>query len=187
MNFLGAELGAPRRRSRAPIASARAWETRRERDERVEQNLDPWEIDTWRRHKRNFKGTPEQRLRAFRDWLEEREAETRGERARAGEEKAARLVREKRARERGVEVPCWRPWRYRTKAACAPADKRIRRPRWSLFVGKSPRVEVPCDEPWRFSVKSLCKPRKAKASPWAKLVKTKPVEEPGIFDDLLYG
>jgi hypothetical protein len=192
MDFLGAPLATRTRRE--PSSYLRGWEKRREADERVEQNLDPWEIPTWRKHRALFKGSPEKRTRAFRDWLEERDAETRGERSSAAEKETSRLVREKREREKGVKVPCRRPWRFRTRAACAPAERKVRRPRWSLFAGASKRIEVPCEEPFRFSVKALCAPpaktKKKKHATWAALVKTTPKpagEEPGIFDDLLYG
>ena len=185
-SFLGAELGRTRK-ARDAKSYARGWEKRKEADERVEVNLDPWEIATWRQNRTRFKGTPDERLRAFRDWSEEHEAETRGERARETETMAARLIREKRAREKGVKVPCAAPWRYRTRAACRPGNGngRWKRPSWTLFGGR--RVEVPCEEPYRFRVKRDCAPKKRKAATWADLAKTRREEEPGAFDDLLYG
>lgn len=174
----------PEKKTRDPKSSARAWETRRERDERVEQNLDPWELEAFRRHKALFKGTPEERTRAFREWTEEHPAELRGHAARSGESKAARLVREKREREKGVKVPCAAPWRKRVRAACNPEAKR--KPKWTLTIGGH-RVEVPCDAPWRFGIKRDCRPKK-KWAPSVRKAPPKPAEpEGGFFDDLLYG
>jgi hypothetical protein len=46
----------------------RGWETRREREEAVTVNLPPELIPYWERTKAQFKGTPEQRLKAFLDY-----------------------------------------------------------------------------------------------------------------------
>jgi hypothetical protein len=179
--------GSKAAKRREPSSYARGWEKRREADERVEQNLDPWELPEFRRHRALFKGTAEERTRAFREWSESHAAELGGARARAGESHAARLVREKRERERGIKVPCAAPYRRRVKAACNPESKR--RPAWSLtVVGR--RIEVPCDAPWRFSVKRDCAPKKKKAATWATLAKAAPrppEDERGFFDDLLSG
>jgi len=174
--------GSRAAKRREPASFARAWEKRREQDERGEQNLDPWEIATWRKHKALFKGTPEERTRAFRDWLEEHAAELREARSSAAERRAEGLVKEKRAREKGVSVPCGAPWRKRVRQACNPESQR--KPTWASLAGGR-RVEVPCADPWRFATKRDCKPKKHK--PIRKAPPRPVAEAGGFFDDLLRG
>lgn len=154
----------------------RGAEHRQEAQERVEANLDPWEIPMWRKHryakgpngKLLFTGTPDHKAMRFREWLEAHEREATGQRARAAEEATARAVRarEKRA---VVATPCRTPFRFRTKAACNPE---ARQPKWTrstlLRAGRS--VEVPCGPPDRYRNKELCDPKARWRAPPPPLV-----------------
>jgi len=161
----------------------RGAEHRAEANEAVEVNLDPWDVPTWRKHRYDkgaggkllFTGTPDQKARKFREWLETHEAEARGERSRAGEAKTASMVRT-RTRGAAVNVPCKTPYRFRTKAACKPEPPK-RGAAWtrSSLLGKPGRhVEVPCEEKYRPRVKELCEPGKTS---WGRAW-TPPAEEP---------
>jgi|SRR5579859_862216 len=106
---------APKVRERASYL--RGWEHRRESDERVEQNLDPFEIDLWRKLRGQFKGTPHARLEAFRKYVEEHPRDIyafQQKRSEARVEATVKLSRDLG----GVEVPCAPPWRYRTRELC---------------------------------------------------------------------
>ena len=159
-------------------------EHRSEGNEAVEVNLDPWDIPTWRKHRYDkgpggkllFVGTPDQKARKFKEWLEGHTAEAQGERARDAERSTGRMVkaRENRA---AVAVPCKTPYRFRTKAACNPETKPKKKPAWtrSSLLGKPGRhVEVLCEEKFRPRVKELCYPEQAS---WGKAW-TPPAEEP---------
>ena len=145
----------------------RGAEHRAESQERVEQNLDPWEIPMWRKHryakgadgKLLFTGTPDHKATRFREWLEEHQREVQGQRSRLGEEKASQLV-SARVNAAGVAVPCRTPWRFRTKAACNPDTPKKKRPKWmgSSLLRSGRSAEVPCGPPDRYRVKELCDP-----------------------------
>ena len=161
----------------------RGAEHRAEAQERVEQNLDPWEIPMWRKHRYAkdangrllFTGTPDHKAMRFREWLEDHQREVTGQRARMGEAQAAELVHAK-VNAAAIAVPCRDPWRFRTKAACNPETPRKRRPKWmgSSLLRSGRNVEVPCAEPNRYRVKELCDPN----AKWRRAPLTLPAEEP---------
>jgi hypothetical protein len=51
--------------------TGRGWETRRENDEFVEQNIPEELLLLWRKVKGQFKGDPHSRYEAFMEWVEE--------------------------------------------------------------------------------------------------------------------
>jgi hypothetical protein len=181
------DLGAEERRRAGYLRGA---EHRAESQERVEQNLDPWEIPMWRKHRYAkdahgrllFTGTPDHKAMRFREWLEEHQREVQGQRARAGEAKAVEVVRSYEARP-AIAVPCREPYRFRTKAACNPETPRKRRPKWmgSSLLRSGRSVEVPCAEPNRYRVKELCDPN----AKWRRVTTPLEVEEPHAFEGLL--
>jgi hypothetical protein len=86
-------------------------------DEAVEVNLDPWEVSLWRKVKSRFRGRPDARLRAFREYVSKHPKEIYTELEGVSAAKTAKLLHEK-GKWVGVEVPCAPPWRYRNKASC---------------------------------------------------------------------
>lgn len=53
----------------------RGWETRRERDERVTENLPADLLPLWKRMRNQFKGSPMHRYEMFMQYVEEHEDE----------------------------------------------------------------------------------------------------------------
>jgi len=162
----------------------RGAEHRAEANEAVEVNLDPWEIAAWRKHRYDkrpdgtmrFRGTPDQKALAFREWLEAHEREATHERAAAAEKKTKKEIKAREARA-GVAVPCKTPYRFRTKAACKSLPPN-RQPKWtrsSLLSKPGRHVEVPCDPPNRPRVKELCEPSKSR---WGKAWTSPVSDEP---------
>lgn len=154
-----------------------------EHNDRVEQNLDPWEVPAWRRHryakgpggKPLFHGSPDQKARQFREWLEGHQAEARAGVAQRGERETAKLVRQQTSAA-AVKVPCREPYRFRTRAACRGTKPQAKWTKSSLLrAGRS--VEVPCAAE-RPRVKEFCRPRERRWVP--------PAEEPAhAFEGLL--
>lgn len=105
------------RKPREKVSYLRGWEHRREKDEAVETNLDPWEIALWRKIKARFKGSPQARLRGFREYVSKHPKEIYGEIEVVSAAKTAQLLHAK-GEWVGVEVPCAPPWRYRVKSTC---------------------------------------------------------------------
>ena len=140
---------------------------RQEAQERVETNLEPWQVALWRKHRYAkdahgrllFTGTPDHKAARFQEWLAEHEREVVGQHARAAEAKGLQIVRERENRA-AVAVPCRTPFRFRTKAACNPETPRKKRPKWmgSTLLRSGRSVEVPCGPPDRYRVKELCDP-----------------------------
>jgi hypothetical protein len=96
----------------------RGWEHRSEADEAVAVNLDAHELPLWDKTKRRFKGTPEERLRAFRQ-MEHDDSRLVPEAIEAeSDAKLRRMIRQHEA-VRAVLVPCAKPYRVRTKELCA--------------------------------------------------------------------
>lgn len=56
-------------------ANLKGWETRREREERVRVNIPPELHALWERTKYDFKGSPDQRQRAFMDYVHDHPGE----------------------------------------------------------------------------------------------------------------
>lgn len=167
--------------SRSYLAGARL----QEHNDRVEANLDPWEIATWRRHRYAkdahgrplFHGAPDQKARQFREWLEGRGREVGGERSRAAERKVTEEVRRHGSRAKAT-VPCAPGWRYRTKAACKGEPPRA----WGRLLGRG-STELDCGPPHRARVKDLCVPSKGRERRWLGTVAE--VEEPHAFEGLI--
>ena len=98
----------------------RGWEHRAESDEAVAVNLDAHELAAWDKEKRRFKGTPEARLRAFRQWAHEHAREVLEATESESDAKLRKMIRE-HERARTVAVACAPPYRARTKELCAMA------------------------------------------------------------------
>lgn len=115
------------------LAARRGWEHRKESDEAVEVNLDPHELALWDRTKSRFKGSPEERLRAFRDYVHDHPDEIYDSLERQSETRLKGLLKAHAAKVR-VSVLCEPPYRVRTKELCAmQANPRKRRRRKNLF------------------------------------------------------
>ena len=99
------------------IGARRGWDKRREADEAVAVNLDAHELPAWDKEKARFKGTPEQRLRAFRHYMHGSPDVVPYHLERESDAKLARLIKEHEYA-RTVAVPCGPPWRFRTKELC---------------------------------------------------------------------
>ena len=111
------------RRKNDAQSARRGWEHRKEKDEAVLVNLDPHEIALWERTKAQFKGTPEQRERSFRQYVHDHPTEIYTQLEVVSDSALARLLKEQRRATDLVEVPCEPPYRVRTKELCAMSRK----------------------------------------------------------------
>lgn len=113
-------VGRIREKQRKPAdrrSYLRGWEHRKEADEAVVVNLDPHEVALWEKIKARFKGEPEARLRAFREYVSKHPGEIFGAIEFESAKTLAKKLHEK-GQWVGVEVPCAPPWRYRNKETC---------------------------------------------------------------------
>jgi hypothetical protein len=72
----------------------RGWEHRKERDEAVVVNMPPHLQALWRKVKHTFKGTPDQRLEQFLQYVHEHEGEEMGILQDEADKQLARMIRE---------------------------------------------------------------------------------------------
>lgn len=140
-------------------ASALGHAHRSEADEAVTVNLKPSELALWRKLRSQFKGTPHQRLEAFRHYQHDHSRETiRAVQGEADKRSRALIAKENERRSAFVNAPCRPPFRVRTKAACDPTRTKKQKPKWARgLIGRA--VPVPCDVPHRFRTKSDCFPK----------------------------
>jgi hypothetical protein len=116
-------------------------------------NLDPHELALWDRTKARFRGTPEQRLTAFREYVHEHPGEVYESLERVSEKKIRGLLKAQ-ARGVSVSVPCEPPYRFRVKDRCAAMGrtnpkrrkKARRRNAGGLFESKADRERRLSDE-----------------------------------------
>jgi hypothetical protein len=79
---------------REGYGTGRGWEHRKERDERVLVNLPPHLHTLWNKLKLQFKGTPEERMKNFLEYVEENPGEDMAGLQDAADKALNKLIRE---------------------------------------------------------------------------------------------
>jgi hypothetical protein len=124
------------------IGARRGWEHRKEADEAVAVNLDACELDAWDRLKSTFRGTPEERLEAFRQVLHDDSRLALECQEAKAEAAVRRLIRQRKiappdewCEDWGEPEPSPVPW-----DETAPESARLAEPR---APPKRPKVDLP--------------------------------------------